>query len=114
MRVTLCWVGITKELQCFVDEQFRGGLSALAGPLAIEAPVEIPLDARPAFGRKASLHPVEHQRCLTGPAPSQQCVDIYGSLGPSIIECRQLLLASEEDLGCMLPQLSAGDLPRFL
>src|SRR5262249_46278049 len=80
-----------------------------AGALAVEGPVEVALDARPASGRHPLADPVGHERGLADAAPRDQRVDVQLRIGPGRIERIEPLVAAEEDPGRMLGDARRGE-----
>ena len=85
-RAALGGVGIVEELERLLNEQVGRGLPRFAGPLAVERPIEVAFDARPALGRHPLADPVRHERRLADAAPGDQRVDVQSRIRPGRIE----------------------------
>ncbi len=75
-RAALGGVRVVEELERLLNEQVGRSLPRFAGPLAVEGPVEVAFDARPALGRHPLADPVGHERRLADTAPGDQRVDV--------------------------------------
>ena len=105
----LCRVGVVEELERLLDEQVGRRLPRFAGPLAVERPIEVAFDARPALGRHPLADPVGDERRLADTAPGDQRVDIQSRICPRRIKGIEPLVAAEEDRGRMLGDARRGD-----
>ena len=109
-RAAFGGVGVVEKRESFLDEQVGRGLPRFARALAVERPVEVALDARPALLRHPLADPVRHQRRLADAAPGNQRVDIQCRVRPGRIKRVEPAVAAEEDCRRMPDDARRGEL----